>query len=290
MSSSNNRHARDRRPAQPRPMRETERDRQIVQLVYDYRILSQAQLERLLRKSRSTVQQALVRLYHHRYLERVFLPVAYGGSSPTLYILDRRGTELLRGLGYEDFTGLPDRDLSGLFLEHTLAMNAFRINVAEACARLGWRIQSWRTENEIKADYDRVLVRTATRVQKIPIVPDGHFVIEVPGRGVSYFFLELDRGKMDLKRFKTKVLGYVEYYKSGAYQQRFGAKSFRVLTVVDTRTRARADHLAAESARVAGIGRRFWFGHLPALDPTQVLTGPVWQVAGGRDPTPLFTV
>ena len=290
MTSSSRRQVRDRRPADPRPMRETDRDRHIVQLVYQYRILSQAQLQRLLRRSRSTVQQALVRLYHHRYLERVFLPVAYGGSSPTLYILDQRGMELLRGLGIEDFTGVPDKTLSGMFLEHTLAMNDFRINVTEACERLGWRVQLWRTENEIKADYDRVLVRTASRVDKVPVVPDSYFIIEVPGRGVSHFFLELDRGKMDLKRFRTKVLGYVQYYKTGGYQQRFGAKGFRVLTVVDTLTQARADHLAKDAERVSGVGRRFWYAHLPALTPDGVLTQPVWQVPGDKSPAALFSL
>lgn len=289
MTSSNSRHVRDRRPANPRPMRETDRDRHIVHLVYQYRILSQAQLQRLLRRSRSTVQQALMRLYHHRYLERVFLPVAYGGSSPTLYILDRRGIDLLRGLGIEDFTGVPDRSLSGMFLEHTLAMNDFRINVTEACARLGWHIQEWRTENEIKADYDRVIVRTTTRVEKVPVVPDSYFVIDVPGRGVSHFFLELDRGKMDLKRFRTKVLGYVQYYKTGLYQQRFGAKGFRMLAVVDTPTQVRADNLARDAERIAGVGRRFWYAHLPILSPEQVLTGAVWQVPGDKAPAALFT-
>ena len=34
-------------------MRETDLDRQVVKLVYDYRMLSQQQLERLLGKSRS---------------------------------------------------------------------------------------------------------------------------------------------------------------------------------------------------------------------------------------------
>src|SRR5690606_6891162 len=89
MSSLNpKRHRRDRRPEQPRQMRETENDRQVIQLIYQYRILSQQQLERLLNKSRSRVQQIMMRLYHHEYVERLFLPVFITeGRSPTLYIL-----------------------------------------------------------------------------------------------------------------------------------------------------------------------------------------------------------
>lgn len=270
-------------------MRETERDHQIVRWVYEYRILSQAQLQRLAGKSRSTMQQALVRLYHHRYLERVFLPVAYGGSSPTLYILDTRGIALLQRLGVEDFSGLPSRGLSGVFLEHTLAMNDFRIAVTEACERLGWRIAVWRTENAIKADYDRVAVRTRGKVEVVPIVPDSYFVVEIPDRGVSHFFLELDRATMTLRRFKTKIAGYVEYYKSGGYQKRFGAQGFRVLTVVDAPGTVRVENLVKDSESIPGIGRRFWFAHLPDLTPERVLTGQVWRIGGHAAPESLFT-
>lgn len=284
------RNRRDRRPADPRPMRETERDQAIVRLVYDYRILSQAQLQRLARKSRSTVQQALVRLYHHRYLERVFLPVAYGGSSPTLYILDTRGIALLQRMGVEDFSGMPSRNLSGVFLEHTLAMNDFRITVSEACERLGWRIAVWRTENALKANYDRVTVRTRGKVEAVPIVPDSYFVVDIPGRGVSHFFLELDRATMTLRRFKTKIAGYVAYYKSGAYQRRFGAQGFRVLTVVDAPGTVRVENLVKESASIPGVGRRFWFAHLPELTPERVLTGPVWRIGGHASAESLFTL
>lgn len=280
---------RDRRPTNPRAMRETERDAEIVRLVYDYRLLSQTQLQRLLRKSRSTVQQSLMRLYHHRYLERVFLPIAYGGSSPTVYILDTRGMELLQRMGVEDFTGVPSKGLSGVFLEHSLAMNDFRISVTHACERLGWWVPQWQTENEIKSDYDRVTVRTRSKVLIVPIVPDSYFTIEIPGRGVSHFFLELDRATMTLKRFRAKIAGYVEYYKQGMYEHRFGAKGFRVLSVVDAPGTARVENLTKDSATVPGIGRRFWFAHLPDLTPESVLTNPVWHVASQPERVSLFS-
>ncbi|MBN2472755.1 MAG: hypothetical protein JXN59_18675, partial [Anaerolineae bacterium] len=79
------------------------------------------------------------------------------------------------------------------------------------------------------------------------------------------------------------------YYKTGLYQQRFGAKGFRLLTVVDTPTQVRADNLAKDAERIAGVGRRFWYAHLPTLTPEQVLTGAVWQVPGDPAPAALFT-
>lgn len=269
-------------------MRETARDRHIVRLVYEYRILSQDQLRRLLGKSRSTVQQALVRLYHHQYLERVFLPVVYGGNSPTLYILGSRGTALLQRFGVEDFTGVPSKNLSALFLEHTLAINEVRIAVTQACQQLGWSIWKWRTESEIKAAYDRVSVTVGRKRQTVPVVPDSYFVVELPDRGVSHFFLELDRGTMTTERFKTKIAGYVAYYKSGAYEKRYNAQGFRVLTVVDSDGTGRVENLVAQTETVSGIGRRFWFARLSDVISESMLTAPVWRVAGSCEPAALF--
>lgn len=289
MSSSSNegqRRRRDERATNPPPMRETDNDRRIVQLVYDYRLLSQEQIQRLLNRSKPTVQRLLRRLYDHRYLDRVFLPIAAFGSSPALYILDRQGIEALQRMGIEDFTALPKKNLSGMFLEHTLAMNEFRIRLTLACQTRGWQIERWYTENEIKADYDRV--RVPGKAHAVAVVPDSFFSIAVPEKGITHFFLELDRGKMDLKTFQQKIKAYVAYHRSGAYQQRYDAKGFRVLTVVDGIGRGRVTNLAQITGEVSGIGRRFWFVNLADVTRANILTDPIWQVAGSTDPVALF--
>ncbi len=96
---------RDRREKHPRPMQLTPRDIAIVQAIYQYRVLRQDQLERLFGRSRSVMQRVLVRLYQHRFVDRRFLPV-FAGSSPTLYVLDKKGAELLRtACGLDDLAG-----------------------------------------------------------------------------------------------------------------------------------------------------------------------------------------
>lgn len=292
MSSSTpdpKRNRRDRRPSHPRSMRETVRDRHIVKLVYDYRILSQEQVERALGKSRSTVQQSLIRLYHHQYLERVFLPISYFGSSPTLYILGRRGIELLQRMGIDDFTGVPSKDLSVLFLAHTLAINEFRLAITQAARVLDWSIPAWRTENEIKAGYDHVSIQTASgRVERVPVVPDSYFVVDIPDRGTAPCLLELDRGSMTVKKFRTKVLGYVAYYRNGGYEKRYHSPAFRVLTVVDGVGKGRLASLLTETAGVPGIGRRFWFTHIKDVTTHNPLIDPIWQIAGADGTVALF--
>lgn len=288
MSSSNrnDRLRRDQRSKTPARMRETDNDRQIVQLVYDYRVLSQNQIERLMARSRSTIQRLLRRLYDHGYLERVFLPIAHFGSSPAMYVLDRKGIELLQRMGMADFTGVPNKTLSGMYLEHTLAMNEFRIAVSQACTQHAWQIVKWVSENEIKAGYDRV--RVPGKKRPVALLPDSYFSIRVPDRGVTHFFLELDRGTMTVPRFREKVLAYVAYYKSGGYAKRYGARGFRVLTVVDGIGSGRVDNLAQASSEVRGIGRRFWFAHRDDLTAKTVFDVPVWQIAGADDKLALF--
>lgn len=285
--SNNGRLRKDKRPDTPRPMRETENDGRIVQLVYAYRLLSQKQLERLLGKSRSTVQQTLIRLYHHHYLEREFLPIAKFGSSPTLYRIGKQGMNLLMQHGIEDFARVPSKHPSGMFLAHTLAINEVRIALTQACEQVGWSIPVWLTDHELKMDYDRVRIKG--KPEPISIIPDSYFCIAIPDKGVSHFFLELDRGTMTTARFREKVAAYVAYYRNGGYAHRYGAQGFRVLTVTDTPTSDRSHNLAVASAQEQGIGRRFWFAHLPHLTPQTVLTDPIWSVAGEMDTQPLFT-
>jgi DNA-binding MarR family transcriptional regulator len=269
-------------------MRLGENDRQIIRWVYQFRILSQSQLERLMGRSRPTLQRLLRRLYDHRYLDRVFLPVAKNGSSPSFYILDAEGKALLRKMGVEDFTGLPSKKLSTMYLEHTTGINEVRLHLTLACQQQGWRITRWLTENEIKAAYDRV--RVPGQLAMIALVPDSYFTIEVPEKGSTHFFLELDRGTMTTERFKTKVAAYTSYYSSGLYERRYKAKGFRVITVVDSRSSRRPDSLIRASQSVKGIGRRFWFARLGDLTPTNILSQPVWKLAGNEEKLPLFDI
>jgi DNA-binding MarR family transcriptional regulator len=289
MSSSNQkrkRQRRDQRAKHPTPMREGVNDRRIVGLLYDYRVLSQQQIEQLMGLARSTVQRLLKRLYDHGYLEREFPPVSHIGSSPTLYVLDKKGLDLLRRMGFEDVPDVPSKGLSGTFLEHTMAINIFRIAITQACLAQGWEIAGWLTENELKADYDRV--RVAGKKRSVALVPDGYFTVRVPGKGLTHFFLELDRGTMTVARFREKIKAYVVYYKSGGYAKRYGAQGFRVLTVVDGIGVGRVDSLVEGSGEVRGIGRRFWFGHLENMRPERVLDDEVWQIAGANGKVPLF--
>jgi hypothetical protein len=285
-SSKGKRRRADRRVQRPARMVLGDNDRRIITYLSDYRILTQRQLERLLGRSRPTVQRLLRRLYDHRYLNRVFLPVGAHGSSPCLYILDRNSLPLLQEMGMALKGRLISPHQSGMHLRHSLAINEVRIALTQACERRGWQMKVWRTELELKADYDRVHVPGVA--QPLPLVPDSYFTILVPEKGSTNFFLELDGGTMATDRFKAKVAAYTTYYTSGMFERRYRAKGFRVLTVVNTRGKGRVQSLLRVTGRLPQIGRRFWFARLRDLTVETILSDPLWQVAGSEGNVPLF--
>ncbi|MHB8626381.1 MAG: replication-relaxation family protein [Aggregatilineales bacterium] len=277
---------RDRRAKHPPPMELTPRDQDIVRAVYQYRVLKQEQLQRLFFGTSAAAQRVLARLYHHGYLERVFLPV-FAGRSPTFYVLDKKGTALLHTeFGYDELSWYPtSKTFKGEFLAHSSAISDVRITVTLAARKLGFSLVTWMGENEMKSDYDKVKVRTSGgRTQLIPIIPDSYFVLDTP-LGRTHFFLELDRGTMTMPRFKTKVEGYIIYHQSGGYEARFGTKSLRILTVTSGQKRLQNLKAVTEDA---GGKNRFWFATKATLAPQNIFSEPLWFVAGNSDPMALI--
>ncbi len=284
---SANRRKRHQRQDPPPPMRMTARDVQILEAVYHYRTLSQAQIRRFVFTglSPTTAQRRLFLLYHNAYLERQFLP-SIGGivTSPMLYLLDRRGGEyLVQQAGYDEIRWKPSDNRVGYeYLEHLLAINTFRIEITLACQSAGLPLHPWLDDTTLKQDYDRVPLPGSTR--PVAVIPDGYFAIQL-NTGINHFFLELDRGTMDSGRFKRKVQAYQAYARLGLSKQRFGTANFRVLTVTQSQTRAANLKQATEAI---GGGHHFWFGVLEHLTAATVLTRPVWQLASRVEPAMLI--
>lgn len=278
---------RDRRLDQPRRMRLTPRDVDIVEAVHHYRVLRQDQIRMLFFGTKSACQRALARLYDHGFLERKFLPVLYG-RSPTLYVLDKKGVDLLRSeRGYEDLVWYSsNKDLKTDFIEHTTVLNDFRLSIVVSARRGGLEPVLWRSEGQLKADYDRV--RLATSRRPVSVIPDGYFVLATP-LGKAHFFVEIDRGTETLARFKQKIYAYKEYFDSGAYERRYGTKSMRVLTVATGEGRlTNLWRVTGEVTAQIGGQRRFWFGLADRLTVDTVLNAPVWVIAGEQTARPLI--
>jgi hypothetical protein len=270
---------RDDRKQTPTPMRLTARDLQILQAVYAYRVLTTQHLKTLFFTSLRQAYGRLALLYHHGFLERRFLGVhADKMNTPILYVLDKRGVEYLQShLGVDAVWSKRDKDLTPTFLEHTLAINSVRVAVACACQQQpNFQLLHWLGENELRADYDYVQIRSENgRLKSVSVIPDSYFALETP-HGTAHFFLELDRGTMTTQRFKTKIVAYQAYYASGAYQRRYQTKSLRVLTVTTSAARSASLRRVTETAEGK---QRYWFTTLDQITPESVLSQLIWQVA-----------
>lgn len=265
-------------------MRLTPRDLEVLKAVYEYRVMTHAQLTRLIfgENHPSVATKRLYALYHNGYLERVFLPVRGGVAvSPTVYLLDQKGArELALCTDYLDFHWSKDHLKVGtLFLSHSLAISEFRLKITLACRAANIPIWEWCGEGQLKKNYDKVSISTSSgNIRVVPIIPDGYFVLQTP-QGKRHFALELDRGTMDWKRFRAKIEGYMVYSESGAYNKRYGTNSLRVLTVTESERRLK--NLAALTKRTGGMSR-FWFASLDNLTPQNILSHPIWTVADRR--------
>ncbi len=272
------------RPDTPRPMRLTRRDKQVIQVVNDFRVLRQDQIQRLLFPSRNTAQVRLQLLWQQGYLKREFLPVIGGlQTSPILYVLDKRGVELLQHeLGYDkaSLRWSPNKDLNYQFLEHTLGLAEVRLAVTLSCRRHGFQLKKWLDEKALKADYDRVQVGNKLTA----VLPDAFFVIGLPG-GEMQFFLEYDRGPEHLKFLKKKLLAYRVYYQSGKCQARYGTDKIRALTVIEGSQAGTGQSRLTNLTRVAKElveHRWFWFSSLARIVIGDVLLDPIWWQVGSE--------
>jgi len=289
-NSDRRRASRYKRLEKPRPMRLTERDKQVIKAVNDFRMLRQDQVQRLFFPSRNTAQVRLWLLWQHGFLKREFMPVLGGiQTSPVLYVLNSRGAELLRTeFGYDDgqLRWSPRKGVGYRYVEHTLGLSEIRVSVVLSCRRHKYTIKTWVDERGMKSDYDSVKVGKG----QVAVIPDSYFVIGLPV-GDIHFFLEFDRGPERLQVFKKKVAAYTAYYGSGKCRARYGTSKIRVLTVTEhSHVRggpSRMNNLRQVTEELGGH-QRFWFSNLDQVTKDDFFIEPIWWQAMKAEPAALF--
>src|ERR1700674_1432388 len=126
------------RPEEPRLLRITSRDIELVRNIARLRLTSAAQLAALDGGSAQNVSRALLALFENGYVERPMAQVAsrllYEGSRPAIYGLTRKGAALLRRNGQEVRRRLLDgidkeRGAGWRFVEHTVSIAEFWVGL-----------------------------------------------------------------------------------------------------------------------------------------------------------------
>jgi Replication-relaxation len=282
----------------------TPRDRLIIQAVYEYRALTAPQIAALFFTSsegeegevNTRCKHRLRMLYQHGYLFRQEQPSRLSeGRKPLVYFLDKQGAAVLNEMLETPVKWEPkDNQVSPLFLQHLLDTNAVRLAITLATKQRGWSLEKWLDDKTLKSRQmkDRVILKGPQGgTQRASVVPDGYFVLEA-GEFLYHHFLEMDRrtvtgeatrwGQRDWGR---KVRAYLEYYRSGQYEKRYGTQSLRLLTV--TTGERRLAHLKAITAK-AGGNKRFWFTTFDLATAANILTEPIWQVVDEGAPQRLI--
>lgn len=297
------------RVANPPRMVLTSRDKEIIKQVYLFRLMTREQIEQLLfppergqdHPTKTTrARQRLRLLYQHGYLERIPAPIGSGlWAWRPVYRLASKGAGLVAeslgttaaklpywGKGFDE--DHRPTEVSLLFLEHTLKINDVRLAITLAAKAQGYKIERWIDETQLKSqemkDYVSLITRQG-RSLKVAVVPDAYFVLNLGDRR-AHFFLELDRATMSSKRWRTRVLAYKAYTESGKYQKRYQTTSLRILTV--TTTPPRLANLK-KTTEQAGGSKLFWFTTFEEATPEQILTAPIWRIAGQDGLRPLIS-
>ncbi len=283
---------RDRHPtAQWTALHLTERDKQIFESIHAYGgVLAPRHIQQLIFPT--TMGRAchlrLSRLFHQGYLART-------KQIGTYYWLTRRGmsaisAEVLGGIPQSQFGFAP----RWAQLDHDLRIVDILLAIQQACTSSGGvlKVHQWWVERDLRGRVTAGLSRKQADALR-SVIPDAYLQIDRSRAGQHPFhsrlLLEVDNGTHPNPRFaERKVLPGLEWLKSKAYQQQFGAARGRWLVV--TTSAKRLAYLKDTVQRVAGEQAVIWhFTTMRQLTSQTVLTEPIWQRAEDRaQPVALF--
>lgn len=287
MSSSNKYRKPTERPKKGKKIeKEKSRHLEICEFLLQNRIATREQIMWWLKLKRQTVDEHLSLLFHHHYVYRRPLPTITDGRNPLVYSLDKFGSDLLERQGY-DTIFMPKKNTSPQNLPHFLGLSEIMMRVRRGTELKNCNIIDEVPEHQHFKDYDSVALMGYRK--PVALQPDWYFVVELPSKRVSNFFVEYDRATEKTKTFMKKIKCYVNYHQTKAYQKRYDAKGFRVLSVIEDSSRRRLNNLIENVATIKGIQRRFWFAHIDDVKASQnLLTDPIWSIAGDVDNASLF--
>jgi len=275
-----------RKAKTPPPMRLTDRDKRIVEAVYQLRFLTRDQIKKLEfeKGSMTACQRRLSLLYHNGYLSAVhkLVPTGYG-SSKRAYCLSKKGAALISHLyGEKEARQIKWNEkhnrVETFFIEHTLAINDVRIAFLKAVLETDDYNLFWFNEQEVKAWKEKIDDPEKSG-KTLPITPDS-FLYLLGKDKKAYFFLEVDRATESNRRWRDKIRGYVEYVKSGKYQERFQTSALRVLTVTTSKERMANLIKTTQSVENAYF---FLFATFDQIKDKNIIFNPVWGSAEKGD-------
>ena len=295
----------DERPA----FRLTDRDRQLLKIIYDYRFITADMLQDLApavqlstrqqealdklkavkkastlvdrpQRTKREILRRLQMLYHSGYVQRKKL----SDHDPIVYSLGNLGAEVLvmqYGIDRKEIEWTTKNRESGEhYIQHTLLVSRFRHAVELVLGNSpDATLEEWLPSGSFKASVqytDAVKTRAGTRTQVVQkvIIPDGVIVVMVGGKRCHYF-LEADRSRMSNARFLSKLKGYYAFWAQRT--QEYGIRQMRVISV--TISELRKDNLRETAQQVSTEAKDlFWFAcERTYAGKPEAVFAPIWQ-------------
>lgn len=285
----------------------TLRDLQILEAVHTARYLGTPQIQALFWGAspagkfgpQKACERRLRLLHAAGLVRRIEQPIKRGaGTKPYLYALAKKGADLLvteLGMDPSEMEWQPkSQEENYPFLAHLLATTDFRIALQKACSRAGLALEMWLDEKVLRTEGTDYVMLTGPNGEmlKTAVIPDAVFML-ARGDKRALFFAEIDLGTVSVepslwarKGWAKKVQAYGTYMNSAAYASRYEDRRARVLTITTSEKRLKNLKALAEKA---DEGNMFWFSTFAqALDPSQLLTAPIWQPVGSDAPRALL--
>ena len=288
-----------------------ERDKKIIHLVYENRLMTSEQVKASIDGSDQNITRRLGKLYHAGYLDRPEAQKEPFMRKPMVYALGDLGAEFLSveldlPINSLDWRG-KNRQAKKDFLSHTLMVSEFLTIAQLACRQIN-NIEFIGPDQIIENRPGKLIGHPLAwkieipkqtgqgRQAKIQVVPDSAFALRFHENGQTseaFFFLEADRGSEPIKRqnlFRSsiykKLLCYLETWKQKRYSKEFGFQNPRVLFVTKETSREQDQTRRIESMvkankeadpRGRGLGM-FCFASMSAfsLDNPENLFKPKW--------------
>lgn len=256
----------------------TERDRELLALLYCHRLVLARQLVALgFFGSLVRCNARLRRLRETGYLLKAFVPSVKGTQA--VHRVSKKAARIVAeetGLDIEEVRRTAARGFSLLQLEHCVRTTDLRSQCERDGKSLGIETE-WTAETLCRHEYS---VRRGDGWQKRVFKPDGLLRL-INEASSQTFFVEVDLGTVSHKRFSEKVQSYCQYT-GEVFQETYGEESFSVLVVTTGERR-----LTRLASLVKDGAPQLLFTTHEELKRSSVFD-PVWTEPGSDERVPLL--
>lgn len=227
----------------------TERDKQIVESVYEARYLSTSQIRRLHFDSATRAKTRLRILYNNGWLKKREV----GQNREDVYFLGVKGKHLIEERLDLDrdyvakVAGVSGTGATLLYLDHDIAISSLYVDLKFEAKDHGWRIE-WRNARQLE-------------LRKLGVQPDAYFRVKGASGGKEAF-IEFTAVLPSPSEMKRKLEGY----------QTLWAKLRPIPVLWLTTTKSKLNSLANQAGEGVLLGLY--------EDKARLLTGTIWRHMG----------